>query len=886
MSAQEAPSTDSLPKRIFTFLLRLSGSLLTAIVLMTILLVLTFYGTIYQSTYAGGTMPELAADSFFSSLFVVIPLGSSDVLGIPLPGMLITCLLLLINLIIGGIIKLRKNFSRWGIMLAHAGIAILLASVAIGNWQTQVIEQIPLSPGQCKYYPEMGFGIMLHRFTPEFYPGTQKPKSYESIISITDEGCRITDADHINIRMNEPFRIHGWTLYQMSWGENGGEMTSILRASHNPLEHGPKWASYIITIGLFLYYGMLFAKYLKTRHQRPEPSPGPTPANQAGSHTPSVPAPGRRKKKLLFTCIILVILAIFGLGMMAARPAVRTVDIDHYIPWSPEMKGAAASIAVEDGGRIKPFSTYAGFNLLRAHGKKSVAFRSEGKKITLSPEEWALDCMFRPEFASQMPVFLVNREETVTRLGLPPMPDKRKQYTFQQLEPLRETIYAHANRISSQQISDATGREISGLAQNLRQMELWMFMPIMAQQDRSVMDGPGFPRWYRSHQGEWTAHPNKQQADNLTQAAVLARKGAINNDLESTRKAEQSLISTLVANNTASSVSLRNRLDRELIYYNIDPLYTGLAFFVAGFVLLIISSLLPTPNPMNKGLGTRLYTLVCGNGIHGAWILGAAGSLVLLVSMVIRSMITMRSPVGNTYETIAFIACAGVIVALVMEAYSKRGIILATGLILGGLACQMGILYESGQATDHMDPLVAVLRSNFLLSTHVITIVLGYAAGLLASIISHVAVFSKPMGLLTDNTSKMLARMAYGALAFSLLFNLIGTVFGGIWGNEAWGRFWGWDPKENGALMIVLWQLIILHARSGGYIKAFGLHVGNMVGGIIIAFAWWGVNTMGVGLHSYGFSDAKSALSLFYYAESAIVVIAIVLYILDKRKIR
>jgi ABC-type transport system involved in cytochrome c biogenesis permease subunit len=238
----------------------------------------------------------------------------------------------------------------------------------------------------------------------------------------------------------------------------------------------------------------------------------------------------------------------------------------------------------------------------------------------------------------------------------------------------------------------------------------------------------------------------------------------------------------------------------------------------------------------------------------------------------------MRSPVGNTFETITLIACACVLVSLVMELFNKRGIILIAGVVLGGLACQLGILYESVQATDHMDPLVAVLRSNFLLSTHVITIVLGYAAGLLAAVISHFAVFCQPLNLVRKPTVMALTRMAYGALAFSLLFTLVGTVFGGIWGNEAWGRFWGWDPKENGALMIVLWQLIVLHARRAGYIHVFGLHMGNIVGAIIIAFAWWGVNTMGVGLHSYGFAEGRSALSFFYIAELLVLIAATVLH--------
>ena len=83
----------------------------------------------------------------------------------------------------------------------------------------------------------------------------------------------------------------------------------------------------------------------------------------------------------------------------------------------------------------------------------------------------------------------------------------------------------------------------------------------------------------------------------------------------------------------------------------------------------------------------------------------------------------------------------------------------------------------------------------------------------------------------------------------------MGTVLGGIWANDSWGRFWGWDPKENGAMLIVLWCLIILHARMGGYLKEWGLHIASVLGAIVVAFSWWGVNLLGTGLHSYGFTD-------------------------------
>jgi cytochrome c biogenesis factor len=97
--------------------------------------------------------------------------------------------------------------------------------------------------------------------------------------------------------------------------------------------------------------------------------------------------------------------------------------------------------------------------------------------------------------------------------------------------------------------------------------------------------------------------------------------------------------------------------------------------------------------------------------------------------------------------------------------------------------------------------------------------------------------------------------MNYGVICFCLFFSLVGTVLGGIWANYSWGRFWGWDPKENGALMICLWSLVILHGRMAGWIRDLGVHMNSIILAIITTFSWWGVNNLGVGLHSYGFTE-------------------------------
>jgi len=169
---------------------------------------------------------------------------------------------------------------------------------------------------------------------------------------------------------------------------------------------------------------------------------------------------------------------------------------------------------------------------------------------------------------------------------------------------------------------------------------------------------------------------------------------------------------------------------------------------------------------------------------------------------------------------------------------------------------------------------VAVLDTNFWLTMHVTTIIMGYAAGLLAAALGHVYVFGRVLRIRAKDAQlyATITRMTYGVLCFGLLFSITGTVLGGVWANESWGRFWGWDPKENGALMICLWLLALLHARAAGYIRELGLNVGAVFGGMVLAFSWWGVNLLGVGLHSYGFTSGTLNILIVFYVIEALVL--------------
>jgi hypothetical protein len=139
-----------------------------------------------------------------------------------------------------------------------------------------------------------------------------------------------------------------------------------------------------------------------------------------------------------------------------------------------------------------------------------------------------------------------------------------------------------------------------------------------------------------------------------------------------------------------------------------------------------------------------------------------------------------------------------------------------------------------------------------------------------ASSVSHKSKSAQPA---KTEIGKALGKMVYGVVCFATLFSFVGTVLGGIWADQSWGRFWGWDPKENGALLIVLWNAIILHARWGGIVRDRGIMNLAIVGNVATSFSWFGVNLLSIGLHSYGFTDT-GAEYLFNFVLSQVVLLA------------
>jgi ABC-type transport system involved in cytochrome c biogenesis permease subunit len=251
------------------------------------------------------------------------------------------------------------------------------------------------------------------------------------------------------------------------------------------------------------------------------------------------------------------------------------------------------------------------------------------------------------------------------------------------------------------------------------------------------------------------------------------------------------------------------------------------------------------------------------------------GFIVHTAGLIFRMVLEGRPPVTNLYSSAIFIGWAAVILGMVLEKFYRDGIGLGVASAVGFLS--LIIAHNLAQAGDTMEMMRAVLDTNIWLATHVVVITLGYASTFVAGFLAIVYVFRGVFTrTLSEKTAKGLARMVYAIVCFATLFSFVGTVLGGIWADQSWGRFWGWDPKENGALIIVLWNALMLHARWGGLVRERGLMNMAMVGNIVTSWSWFGVNMLGIGLHSYGFMDSAFVwLMVFVGSQLALITLGL-----------
>ncbi|MBP6508447.1 MAG: cytochrome c biogenesis protein CcsA, partial [Opitutaceae bacterium] len=294
----------------------------------------------------------------------------------------------------------------------------------------------------------------------------------------------------------------------------------------------------------------------------------------------------------------------------------------------------------------------------------------------------------------------------------------------------------------------------------------------------------------------------------------------------------------------------------ETRFNSVEPFYKSLQLYLLALLLALVSWL-----KWPDTLGRAAFWLVLL-----AFVTTTAG-------IATRMWLEGRPPVTNLYSSALFVGWGAVGLCLILEAIYKNAVgSVAAGLI--GFATLI-IAHNLSLSGDTLEMMRAVLDSNFWLATHVVVVATGYSATCLAGFLALIYVVRGVFTRSLDNaTADALSRMVYGIVCFATLFSFTGTVLGGIWADQSWGRFWGWDPKENGALMIVIWNAMILHARWGGLIRQRGLMSMAIFGNVIFSWSWFGTNMLGVGLHSYGFTDA-AFVSLLVFVTSQLAFIAL-----------
>ena len=635
---------------------------------------------------------------------------------------------------------------------------------------------------------------------------------------------------------------------------------------------------------------------------------------------------GRWIALVLLVCSLLAVIA--SVGYLLNKDKGTTV-VEGYTPWSEEVVAAANKLPVQSGGRVKPFSTFANFELLRLHGARSIKFQNdEGESFKLSPTEWLLDALFRPQLSVHQPVFRVDNSEVLDAIGME-AGARRDRYSYADLEEngavrLVELAKEAEDKRNRNEELDRVEQQILDLGTNYRRYEATFLYLVFARTGLELEDpqtgeetrlplstalkgAPALRGEIAKYGGDVNRYPArlKQVMSGLEQLANFSKYGlfifpggegedwksagnvifetvtgqvddeteAISNivTLERLNAAAQTDQAKFAEQLEAFGTDLTNKAKlngeatqvvREDSYNQKNYILNALVCFIIGFVLLGFMWLGGT-SKVSRYLS------------WGVWAFSIIGIYYLSAGILVRGLVMGRFPLGNLFETIPFITACALVLAVFIEVFTKRRIFLSLVPIVGMIGLFLARRYELAEGVDTKDPLVAVLNSNFWLSTHVTTITFGYAAGLLTGFISIVYVLMRVLGLDEGDqkTRRLITRAAYGCVCFTLFLSLIGTVLGGIWANDSWGRFWGWDPKENGALMIVLWYLFILHARLGGYLKEWGIHLACIFGMAIITFSWWHVNILGVGLHSYGFAEdsKRSMVFLAYYIIIGIV---------------
>ena len=487
-------------------------------------------------------------------------------------------------------------------------------------------------------------------------------------------------------------------------------------------------------------------------------------------------------------------------------------------------------LAIQDNGRRKPIDTFAKETLIRITGRSTYTDKN-GRKW--SPNDFLLSVLLETHDWKSEPMVLLSYGKLREQLGL----DKAlRRFSFASLtgsaELQRITNEAHALKRAEKPI-DRLQQEAIGVSDRLS-----LFAHVMDGSSFLVVPAP------KNETDPWLVPDPTGMEPYYTEAQTAPALAALKKMMRAYAEGDGFNFSSgareLRENLRALSPSIyptESKLRIEYFYNHFDGFYRAAWCYGIALVLLIAAHI-------RKRGGLLQYAGVA---------FAILGLLFHASAIVMRCLIAGRPPVTNMYESIIWVSFAVSFFGMIFFTRYRTPVYLLAALPVTLIALllvhQMPIAMPSS-----IDPLVPVLRDNFWLTIHVLTITLSYAAFALAMGFGHILLFRyawNPTGARADQPMHF---WLYRVLQLGVLLLAAGTILGGVWANYSWGRFWGWDPKETWALIALLCYITTLHGRLAGWWTQFGLVVASVVCFLAVLMAWYGVNfVLGKGLHSYGF---------------------------------
>ncbi len=520
-------------------------------------------------------------------------------------------------------------------------------------------------------------------------------------------------------------------------------------------------------------------------------------------------------------------------------------------------------LAIQDGGRRKPIDTFAREMLIRVTGRSTYTDKA-GRKWR--PNDFVLSALLETHDWKNEPMVLISSGQLIEQLGL----DKtQRRFSFAQLtgsaELQRTASEARALKRAEKPLDRVQQESLSvndrlALLGNVMNGNALLIVPSPQREtDAWMAPDPGAVAGYYN---ETQFAPAFAELTKMMRAYTQA--DAFNFSIAA-RQLQDNLRAL-----SPSIYPQKRELRLEYFYNHFEGFYRAIWCYGIGLVILIAAHL--------RKRGGALQTVGVGIALLGLTF-QASG-------IVMRCLIAGRPPVTNMYESIIWVSFAVSFFGMIFFARYRTAVYLLAALPVTLIALllvhQMPVAMPSS-----IDPLVPVLRDNFWLTIHVLTITLSYAAFALAMGLGHILLWRYARNPAAARADVPMHFWLYRVLQLGVLLLAAGTILGGVWANYSWGRFWGWDPKETWALIALLCYILALHGRLADWWTHFGLAVASVVCFLAVLMAWYGVNfVLGKGLHSYGFGiGGETYVATFVILDLLFVVFAIWRYRTSKRAV-